>query len=123
MTIERMREQLTELQRQENKAHEQMRRCEDDYWPDRYPDARDKYHAVLAKVDALIDKLKDAEAQLLKLWDDLGNVPTNSDDEIETAFLQFPVGTNVSAIWYWIEQEHGVKVSDLIYGTLHEGGE
>ena len=58
-----LREQLTELQRQENRAYEQMRRCEDDYWPDTYPDARDKYHAVLAKVDALIDKLKEAEAQ------------------------------------------------------------
>ena len=63
MTIERMREQLTELQRQENKAYEYMRSCEDDYWPDRYPDARDKYHAAVDKFEALLAKLKDAEAQ------------------------------------------------------------
>ncbi len=63
MTIQTITAQLTELQRQEDAAYQYMLMCENDYWPDRYPDARDKYHAAVDKFEALLAKLKAAEAQ------------------------------------------------------------
>ena len=35
MTLDEMYDQLTELQRKENAAHDYMLACADDYWPDR----------------------------------------------------------------------------------------
>ena len=37
------------------------------------------------------------------LWDKLGNVPVNDDDEIEEAFEHFAENTDKTEIWHWFE--------------------
>lgn len=41
------------------------------------------------------------EKALLKLWEDLGNIPVNNDDEIDKPFLHFEKGTDREEVWYW----------------------
>ena len=63
MTLDEMYDQLTELQRKENAAHDYMLACADDYWPDRYLDAQRKYVAAVDAFDTLLTQLKNAKAQ------------------------------------------------------------
>jgi len=49
------------------------------------------------------------------LWDRLGDVAVNNDDEIEVSFLQFEVGTPKIEIWSWFEEELNVSVTDLMF--------
>lgn len=37
------------------------------------------------------------------LWEELGNIPINEDEEIEQRFLIFPIGTCRMEIWHWFE--------------------
>ena len=54
---------------------------------------------------------------LYELWDILGDVPTNDGDEIEIAYLNFPIGTSRYEIWNWFE-----SVNDkFICGEVMEG--
>ena len=45
----------------------------------------------------------------------------NEDEEIDTPFLHFPVGTHRHDVWSWIEDKFDVCVKDLMYPP--EGGE
>jgi hypothetical protein len=48
-------------------------------------------------------KLKVSEFKWRILWDKLGNVPVNDDDEIEENFEQFTTGEDKTEIWQWFE--------------------
>jgi len=55
-----------------------------------------------------------------QLWKELGNIPTNENDEIEERFLHFDIGTNREEIWHWFEEEFNLSVAeDLI--TVQSG--
>jgi hypothetical protein len=45
--------------------------------------------------------LKDFDWHIL--WDKLGNVPIDDNDEIEEAFEHFSIGTEKTEIWHWFE--------------------
>lgn len=47
----------------------------------------------------------DGLAALEVLWRALGDVPVNDDDEIETPFLDFEVGTHRESVWHWFERQ------------------
>jgi hypothetical protein len=56
-----------------------------------------------------------------EIWDDLGNVPVNIDDEIDEDFhikdkdITFEKGTDKFEIWHWIEDTYNVRIVDLLY--------
>ena len=37
------------------------------------------------------------------IWNKLGNVPVDANNEIEEQFEHFPVGTERTEIWHWFE--------------------
>jgi hypothetical protein len=60
------------------------------------------------------DYLSDDVSQ--ELWQKLGNIPTNENDEIEEVFLHFPIGTDKFEIWHWFEETFDLSVAkDLIF--------
>lgn len=51
-----------------------------------------------------------------KLWEELGNIPINENEEIEERFLFFDIGTPREEIWHWFEDEFNLSVAeDLMY--------
>ncbi len=44
-------------------------------------------------------------AILEKIWEEFGNIPTNSDDEIETDFYWWEKGTYRLDIWQWFDEK------------------
>lgn len=54
-----------------------------------------------------------------KLWDALGKVSTNPNDEIEQRFIHFEVYANREEIWRWFEEEFDLSVAeDLMCQTV-----
>ena len=51
-----------------------------------------------------------------KLWEILGDVPVNEDDEIETSFLHFEIGTDKFEIWHWFEETFDLSVAEELMG-------
>lgn len=61
------------------------------------------FHISLSEVkDEVIDTL----------WEELGNVPVNEDDEIDVKFLQFDAGTHREDIWHWFENTFNISVGE-----------
>jgi hypothetical protein len=48
------------------------------------------------------------------LWDKLGNIPVNEDDEIEEPFEHFAVGTDKFEIWHWFEWFFDITLGEEI---------
>lgn len=56
------------------------------------------------------------ESKAKVLWELLGEILINNNDEIEEPFLHFESGTNRFKIWQWFEEEFDVSVvEDLMY--------
>ena len=65
---------------------------------------------------------KDKSFELLKndfdwriLWDKLGDIPVNENDEIDEPFEHFEVGTDKVDIWKWFEWFFDITLGDEIY--------
>lgn len=50
------------------------------------------------------------------LWELLGDVPTNDDDEIDEDFMCWPKGTHREDIWRVFDNAHEKGVAWLMYG-------
>lgn len=50
----------------------------------------------------------------LEVWELLGDIPINDDEEIDGNFLHFEKGTNMYDIWHWFEREFDVAVHELM---------
>jgi hypothetical protein len=46
------------------------------------------------------------------VWDSLRDIPVDEDDNTESEFKHFPVGTNKFDIWFWIEEEFDVSIAE-----------
>ena len=59
------------------------------------------------------DYLSDMDSieQAKFLWEILGDIPVNENDEIETKFLHFEVGSDKFDIWDWFEKEFDLSVA------------
>lgn len=61
--------------------------------------------------------LQERDAVLEALWKQLDDVPMNLEtEELEAAFLHFPVGTNRLKVWHWFDDRYSKGVSFLLYG-------
>ena len=50
------------------------------------------------------------------LWEKLGDIPINENEEIEVNFLHFKIGTHREKIWHWFENKFKLSVAeDLMY--------
>lgn len=49
------------------------------------------------------------------LWECLGDIPIDDNDQITEPFLRFPAGTCRFDIWHWFESSFGVRVADLMF--------
>lgn len=67
------------------------------------------------ELDSFIEDRKNYN-EALRLWNDLGNIPVDDDDGIETAWEDFPAGTNKIEIWEWFEEKFNISVAvDLMH--------
>lgn len=59
--------------------------------------------------------------ELQVLWDELGDIPVNNNDEIEKDFLDFPAGTDKFEIWHWFDDQcpNGL-VRDLMFKSKED---
>jgi hypothetical protein len=49
------------------------------------------------------------------IWEVLGDLPVNENNETDEQFLHFPVGTHREEIWHWLEDHVGIPVTDMMY--------
>lgn len=49
------------------------------------------------------------------LWDKLGDIPVNEDDEIEEVFEHFEIGTNKFDIWHWFEETFDICLGKEVF--------
>lgn len=54
------------------------------------------------------------DEELISLWNILGEVAINDDDEIEEDFLGFKAGTNREIIWKWFDERYSGGVVSLM---------
>lgn len=55
--------------------------------------------------------------ELYKLWEQLGDIPTDEESNTGAPFLDFPIGTPVQDIWHWFEAQN----PDFIAGQVLSG--
>ncbi len=48
-----------------------------------------------------------------QIWKDLEEVQVDTEDCIESTFMDFPVGTYKFDIWAWIEEDYNVSIMSL----------
>ena len=46
-----------------------------------------------------------------ELWEELGDIPVNDQEEIDESFLDFEIGTDMYEIWHWFEETFNVSVA------------
>ena len=63
-----------------------------------------------------MDKTKLQQAK--ELWEELGDIPINEDEEIDVEWRNFSKGTPREHIWLWFEEHYNLSVAvDLMYKT------
>lgn len=50
--------------------------------------------------------------EAIKLWEQLGNIPINDNEEIIEPFLHFDIGTSRQNIWHWFEKTFDLNVAE-----------
>jgi hypothetical protein len=60
--------------------------------------------------------IRPTDAELEKMWDELGAVTTTPNDLIERSFYTFPRYTHREEIWDWFDERHSKGVVFLMYG-------
>ncbi len=78
----------------------------------------DTEHAIHALQDAFINDQTPEQGvaavrmlQAKELWQKLGDVPVNEDDEIEEVFLHFTKGTDKYEVWHWFEESFNCSIT------------
>jgi len=51
-----------------------------------------------------------------KLWAELGDIPTNQNEEIDVDWKDFDKGTSIYDIWHWFEEEYDLTVAKDLMG-------
>lgn len=64
-----------------------------------------------------IEMLRDRDAQLEEMWDQLSDVPMNPETEcIEAGVMGWGPGIHREEIWHWFDKRHSKGVAYLLYG-------
>jgi hypothetical protein len=48
------------------------------------------------------------------IWQKLGNVTINENEEIDIPFMQFPIGTHRQEIWLWFEEKYNIIIGNIL---------
>ncbi len=60
--------------------------------------------------------MKELTQECKDLWESLGDVPVNDDNELELDWHIFSEGTHTNDIWLWFEDKFDISVAvDLMY--------
>lgn len=51
-----------------------------------------------------------------RLWESLGNISVNEEDELDEPFLDFEKGTDKFEVWSWFEETFDVSVAKDLMG-------
>jgi hypothetical protein len=79
------------------------------------------YNDIIQRTAVIEKKVKLSEAEndklrskrkALEAWIELADVPVDEDDNTESEFKHFPVGTSKFDIWHWFEDEFDVSVAE-----------
>jgi len=73
----------------------------------------------VCETDGYLMDLNSKEAPLQTaraLWQSLGNIPVNDEEEIDEDFMDFPKGTDVYYIWHWFEEKFNLSVAKDLMG-------
>ena len=62
-------------------------------------------------------KLKEAH----KLWEELSDVPTDKEGNIDEAWNDFEKGTCVFEIWHWFEDKYNISIASEFMGLPFNG--
>jgi len=54
-------------------------------------------------------KNKHTLEELKILWESLGDISVDENEEIEQPFLDFEIGTNKYYIWKWFDEQYPLK--------------
>jgi len=54
--------------------------------------------------------MKDTK-EVKKMWQELGDIPVDKDDNIDTEWKHFPIGTSKFDIWHWLEDTYDISVA------------
>ena len=69
---------------------------------------------TLKPIEEYIEGIKSSEEYMNFLWEKLGDIPTNEDDEIDEDFMDFKKGTHREEIWFWFEETYNVSVTQMM---------
>lgn len=64
----------------------------------------------------------DEEEDFWRVWEALGDVPIDENENIESVFLQFEIGTGKYDIWHWIEEKYNIILGNIIYKKDNQNG-
>ncbi len=81
---------------------------------------KEEYPDVLTKAE---EKAELTGLDYKTLWEELGDVPVDENENIDVDWRQFPKGTFREDIWHWFEEEYGISVGELINGDEAVKGE
>jgi len=56
----------------------------------------------------------DLSEEAKNIWQNLGNVTINENDEIDIPFMHFPIGTHREEIWLWFEGKFNTIVGNIL---------
>lgn len=59
-------------------------------------------------------QFEDLPIEAQNIWASLEDIPTNDNDEIERAFLHFPIGTERWDIYLWFEKKYECIVGNIL---------
>lgn len=74
---------------------------------------KEEYPDVLTKAE---EKAELTGLDYKTLWEELGDVPVDENENIDVDWRQFPKGTFREDIWHWFEEEYGISVGELMNG-------
>lgn len=74
---------------------------------------KEEYPDVLTKAE---EKAELTGLDYKTLWEELGDVPVDENENIDVDWRQFPKGTFRVDIWHWFEEEYGISVGELMNG-------
>lgn len=50
------------------------------------------------------------------LWEQLGNIPINEDEELDEDFMDFEKGTDRYEVWHWFEDKFDISIAKDLMG-------
>jgi len=56
--------------------------------------------------------------KIAEMWKEFGNIPVDSNENIDEPFHNWPRGTDKYEIWHWFDENSSKGLHYLMFGTL-----